>query len=167
MRSLPAGVCRVRPLTPRRPRFVNDAPKTVRDLTRIVVEDCDGDASRIWIGKRASEVKRTFDSVYGVGPWIANMAVLLLERASRMRFDDQDHLTMGIKPDTHTRRVLLRLGASDSQTDEAAIAAARSLNPRYPGELDAPLWRIGRGWCSAYDPDCPGCPVGRVCARRL
>jgi hypothetical protein len=45
---------------PRRPRYVNDAPRTLKELTRIVVEECGGDASNIWKGKRASEVKRTF-----------------------------------------------------------------------------------------------------------
>src|SRR3990172_6951510 len=32
---------------PKRPRFVNDAPRTVRDLTRIVVEEFEGDAANI------------------------------------------------------------------------------------------------------------------------
>src|SRR5512141_2341860 len=29
---------------PRKPRYVNDAPKTIRDLTRFVIEQCGGDA---------------------------------------------------------------------------------------------------------------------------
>jgi len=64
---------------PRRPRYVNDVPKTVKELTHIVVHECAGDASRIWEGKRASELHRTFRSIYGVGPGISSKAVLLIE----------------------------------------------------------------------------------------
>lgn len=151
---------------PRRPRHVNDAPRTLRDLTRIVVEECGGDASNIWKGKRASEVKRTFDSVYGVGEWIANMALLLIEKAFSYRFSADDHRTMDIKPDDHTRRVLFRLGISDSKNEKDAIEAARRLNPDYPGELDGILWLIGRTWCHPSNPDCQNCCMTKVCAKR-
>jgi endonuclease III len=152
---------------PRRPRYVNDAPRTVTELTRIVVQKCGGDASRIWIGKSASQVKRTFISIYGVGPGIANMAVLLIERAFPVRFNDVDRPSMDIKPDVHTMRVLYRLGAPEMEAENAAIIAARRLNPSYPGELDAPLWLIGRRWCDRWTPRCTTCPVTKVCEKRL
>ena len=152
---------------PRRPRFVNDAPRTVQDLTRIVVQDCEGDASRIWVGKRASEVKRTFASIHGVGPEIASMAVLLLERRFPIRFDDLDRPSMDIRPSVNTVRVLYRLGASREETKADAVETARLLNPSCPGELDEPLLWIGRDWCFATDPDCGRCPVELACARRL
>jgi endonuclease III len=149
---------------PRRPRYVNDAPRTVRDLTRIVVEECSGDASNIWKDKRAAQVNRTFTSIHGVGPGIANMGVLLIEQAFGVRFNDLDHMHMDIKPDVHTVRVLHRLGASAAETSEAAIEATRRINPSFPGELDSALWTIGRRWCSASGPDCEGCPISAVCA---
>jgi endonuclease III len=152
---------------PRRPRYVNDAPRTVTELTRIVVWRCGGDASKMWTGGSASQVKRTFLSIYGVGPGIANMAVLLIERAFPVRFDDQDRPRMDIKPDYHTMRVLYRLGASEVEAENAAITAARRLNPSYPGELDAPLWLIGRRWCDRWAPRCATCPVTSVCEKRL
>ena len=52
---------------PRRPRYVNDAPKTIQDLTPIVVDECDGDAANIWKEQSAAEVNRTFVTVHGVG----------------------------------------------------------------------------------------------------
>lgn len=151
---------------PRRPRYVSDAPRTLNELTRIVVEECGGDASNIWKGKRASEVKRTFLSIYGVGPGIANMAVLLIEAAFPIRFDDIDRRQMDIKPDVHTIRVLYRLGVSQAMTEQAAVEAARELNPEYPGALDGPLWNIGRTWCDAIAPRCFACCVEDVCAKR-
>ena len=152
---------------PRRPRYINDAPRTIKELTRIVVEECNGDASGIWKSKRASEVKRILMSIHGVGPGIANMGVLLIERAFNIRFDDLDHSRMDIKPDVHTKRVLYRLGVSGMETEQDAIEAARRLNPKYPGEIDGALWLIGRKWCHASNPNCPDCPMTRSCSKKI
>lgn len=147
-----------------KPRFVNDAPRTVKDLTHLVVHRHAGDAARIWQGKTAAQVKATFRQFHGVGPQIANLSVLLIEQRFGIRFSDLDHTQMDIKADTHTRRVLYRLGAALSDDTEAAIDAARALNPSFPGELDPPLWIIGRTWCHASRPECRNCPVLGVCA---
>jgi len=150
---------------PRRPRYVNDAPKTIKNLTSIVVRECGGDASKLWAGKLASEVKRTFQSIHGVGPGIAAMAVLLVERNFGVRFGDIDHLMMDVKPDVHIVRVLSRLGISRAPTVEEAIEAARRMHPTYPGELDAPLWYIGRNWCHKVSPECNKCPMTDHCPK--
>jgi endonuclease III len=152
---------------PRRPRYVNDAPKTIRDLTRIVIEECDGDASNLWEGRRAADVNRIFRSIHGVGPGIANMGVLLIEKAFGIRFSDLDRKNMDIKPDVHTVRVLFRLGASEAATEQAAIAATRRMNPAYPGEIDGALWEIGRRWCRATNPKCPDCPMTSLCMKKI
>jgi endonuclease III len=93
------------------------------------------------------------------------MAVLLIERAHGMRFSDFDHSRMDIKPDVHTMRVLYRLGIAPGINEGEAIAAARRLNPSYPGELDAPLWHVGRKWCASDTPLCEACPLEEVCAQ--
>lgn len=149
-----------------RPRYINDAPYTIRDLTTIVKEECNSSAEKLWEGKSALEVKRTLMSIHGVGPGIANMTVLLIEKAFPYRFKDLDRKRMDIKPDVHTRRVLFCLGVASSESDLAAVDAARRLNPEFPGELDGPLWWIGRNWCHARAANCVGCPVNLVCAKK-
>jgi endonuclease III len=146
-----------------RPRYINDAPKTVRDMTQKAIEEFGGDASKIWEGKRVNEVKKTLLSIHGVGIGIANMTVLLIEKAFSYRFADLDRKNMDIKPDIHTKRVLYRLGVIEYEMDESAIEAARTLNPSFPGELDGPLWWIGRNWCNASNPDCKNCPLSERC----
>jgi len=148
---------------PRHPRYINDAPRTIQELTQIVVEECGGNAANIWHGKRATEVNRIFQSIHGVGPGIANMGVLLIETAFGDCFDDLDRKRMDIKPDVHTKRVLYRLGISRAETEEAALDATRIMNPDYPGELDGGLWWIGRNWCYASHPDCERCPIKDYC----
>jgi len=152
---------------PRRPRYINDAPRTLQELTRIVVEECDGDAANIWKGKRAAEVNRTFISIHGVGTGIANMGVLLIATGFGVPFSNSDRKHMDIKPDAHTKRVLYRLGISEEETEEAAITATRMLHPEFPGELDGALWEIGREWCFASNPDCANCIMRSSCSRRL
>lgn len=91
------------------------------------------------------------------------MAVLLIERTYGIRFSDLDHRYIDIKPDVHTMRVLYRLGVALAQNETQAINAAKRLNPDYPGEIDAPLWLIGRNWCVPGTPRCEECPLVNVC----
>ena len=88
---------------PRRPRYHNDAPRTISDLTRIVVEEFGSNAALIWQDRSAAEVKATFRRIHGVGPGIASMAVLLIEGLS-YSVSDIDRSQMDIKPDVHTVR---------------------------------------------------------------
>jgi uncharacterized HhH-GPD family protein len=148
---------------PHKPRFVNDAAQTVKELSQLVVERYDGDAAGIWRNRSAAEVKRTFKSIYGVGQQIANLSVLLLEQRYNIHFSDLDHQKMDIKADSHTCRVLHRLGVAADDSPDEAVAAARRINPDYPGELDAPLWVIGRRWCKSTGPICSACPLQEVC----
>jgi endonuclease III len=152
---------------PKKPRFVNAAPMTLQELTILVVEEFEADAAQILEGKTSVEVKRTFQSIYGVGEGIANMAVLLIEAAYPIRFNDLERPTMDIKPDVHTMRVLYRLGVSEVESERDAIEAARSINPSYPGEIDGALWKIGRQWCHASNPNCGLCPMNSVCIKRF
>jgi endonuclease III len=94
------------------------------------------------------------------------MTVLLIESAFSIYFDDLDHRQIDIKPDVHTIRVLYRLGASEAMTDQAAVIAARKLNPEYPGALDLSLWNIGRTWCRPITPLCSVCEIGPFCEKR-
>ena len=148
-----------------KPRYINDAPRTIKDLTRIVCDEYGGDASLLWKGKHIAEVKRTFQSIHGVGEGISNMAVLLIKEAFSIRFDDLDKPHMDIKPDVHTMRVLYRLGVTSSQTTWEAIEGARRINPEYPGAIDGALWWIGRNYCHALNPECEKCYVEKVCEK--
>jgi len=121
---------------PHKPRYADAAPRTVQELTRMVVFGYGGDAARIWTGKSAAQVKRTFRNIYGVGEQISNMAVLLIEKAFGVRFHDLERPAIDIKADVHTMRVLYRLGAAATKTETAAIATARanrSFISRCPG----------------------------------
>src|SRR5262249_53431370 len=105
-------------------------------------------------------------SIHGVGEGIAAMAVVLIDKARlRNPFPPQDRAGMDVKPDVHVRRVLFRIGAAQDGSVASAIQAARWLNPACPGDLNEPLWNIGRTTCHPTSPECPSCPVTRECGR--
>jgi endonuclease III len=150
---------------PRKPRYISDASITVKGLAEIIVNEYDGQAQKLWENRSSKDVKATFERIYGVGPGIASMIILLLERWFKIYFDDIDHRNMDVKPDVHIIRVFQRLGFISELTSTAALEAARNLNPEFPGALDAPAWYIGRNWCTAFMPKCNQCPVTKVCPK--
>lgn len=148
---------------PRKPRYINAAPRTICELSRIVCEECGGDATQLWTGKTATQVQQTLLRVFGVGEGLANIAVLLVQKAYDFQFSDFDPRTIDKKPDVHTTRVLHRLGIIPIQAPMDALTGARRLNPGSPGDLDAPLWYIGKRWCHSLGSECASCPLVFVC----
>lgn len=152
---------------PKRPRFWKQAPATVQELTRLVVEEYAGKARAMWRGRPATSFQSILRGLPHVGPGLASMAIQLVERVFPGEMTGTETSALDIKSDVHTRRVLHRLGVASTMSDEAALAAARALNPKYPGQLDAPLWYVGHQWCHARQPNCGACFLTSVCPRRL
>lgn len=150
---------------PAKPRYISDAPRTIKALSKIVLNEYEGDVSRIWKNRTASYVKAVFQRIYGVGPGISSMIVLLLERCFGVRFSDIDHRNMDVKPDVHIVRVFHRLGFISEPNETDALNAARKLNPNYPGALDPPTWIIGKKWCTPTQPKCYDCPLNAACPK--
>ena len=152
---------------PAKPRYVSDAPRTMKQVALIVVNEFGGDTKKLWENRSSRAVKGILQRIYGVGPGIASMIVLLLEQWFKVQFNDVDHQDMDVKPDVHVIRVFFRLGFISKADSQTALNAARRLSPDYPGALDAPTWTIGRNWCSAYNPNCMDCPMGTSCPKIL
>jgi endonuclease III len=148
-----------------KPRYITDAPKTVKGLAQMVLKEYDGDARKIWQNHTSAYVKSVFRRIHGVGPGIASMIVLLLEKCFKINFTDLDHKNMDVKPDVHVVRVFHRMGFINVADSTEALKAARKLNPEYPGALDAPAWMIGKKWCAPFGPQCSACVIDAVCPK--
>ena len=147
----------------KKPRYVGDAVRTIHDVASVVAHKYGGSAEKMWLGRTAKEVHRSFTQIFGVGPGIASMILVLLHKHDLADLPDLDNID--VKPDVHVQRVMFRLGLSTSRSEGAAIEAARRYHPAYPGFLDPPLWRIGREWCFGERPNCAACPIGDVCPK--
>ncbi|TFH15478.1 hypothetical protein E4H04_08290 [Candidatus Bathyarchaeota archaeon] len=148
---------------PKKPRYLKAAPQTIKELSKIIINEYNGKTENLWKDKSAETLQKKLQTIHGVGPGIASMTILLLENTRGVFFSDYDHSKMDIKPDAHTTRVLFRLGFITEENTTLALHAARLINPGYPGEIDAPLWDIGRKWCVASSPLCDSCPLNTDC----
>ncbi len=146
------------------PRYPNKSVRTLRE-TAALVEEFDGNAATIWTGTTPRVVRKRLQRIYGVGPGLAAMVVLLLRDQYGFFRGEEDEID--IKPDVHVVRVLKRSGLIQCENDDLAVCAARQLSPQYPAELDWPTWDIGQRWCHRTNPDCDNCPLSAVCPRHI
>lgn len=166
MAAKPQTVVTAFAVSPKLHRFVNQVAGWVVRAAGVVADRYGGDASGIWNDRpSAMELRRRFDALAGIGQKKAAMAVEILERDLHVPLSD---LTgSDVAYDVHVRRVFLRAGLAQRDDVAEMVAVARALHPERPGELDNPAWDIGRRWCHRKSPDCPGCPLVKVCPRLI
>lgn len=147
-------------------RFVGTLPTWVSSAGGRIATEYAGDASRMWPeGASAREVAERLLEFDGIGQKKAAMTVELLERHFGVELQGLWDST--VARDVHVRRVFLRSGLIDVDTEEAMREAAARACPERPGRLDLPAWRIGRAWCRPTAPRCDACAIGSLCARRV
>lgn len=151
---------------PARPRYPGQSATTVIALGKLVRDSFGGDGKNVWQGRQMTDVLATLESLPGVGPGIAHMAVQELMDEVGYSPHPDDLPNLDVKADVHVVRVFYRLGISADETRDAALDAARRLHPRFPGLLDWPAWDIGRRVCRPQSPACGECPVSEFCERR-
>lgn len=140
--------------------------KVAHHAVRDIAEKYDGNAAKIWDGNPSSgTVVYRFLEFRGVAQKISSMAANILVR--HFRIPMSDHCGIDISVDTHTKRVVKRMGlVPQSATKEMIIWKARGLHPKYPGIFDYICWKIGREFCHQKKaPNCEGCPVRSDCPK--
>ena len=133
----------------------------VRAATRVSAE-LDGDVRRLWADRpTARTLQARFEAFDGIGQKKAAMAVEILARDFAVPLDEMSGSDVAV--DVHVRRVFVRAGLSASGSTDDIVRAARELHPLRPGELDVPVWMIGRNWCRPRSPKCSSCPISWAC----
>jgi uncharacterized HhH-GPD family protein len=149
-------------------RYRRKMPNWIIEASNLLVEKYDGKPQKIWSDSpRAGDLQRRFTEFKGIGQKKASMATNILVREKNVPVRGVDLSEIDVSSDVHVRRVFLRSGLIDADGVEAAVRAARLLNPKYPGELDLPAWYIGKQFCHPRMPDCPRCPLSTACPKRV
>ena len=149
-------------------RYRRKMPNWIIAATRLLVGRYDGKPESIWNDNpRADDLQRRFIEFKGIGQKKASMATNILVRDKHVQIRGVDLSGIDVSGDVHVRRVFLRAGLIDVDSVDAAVGAARLLNPKYPGELDLPAWYIGRKFCHPREPECSRCPVFSDCPKRI
>ena len=140
-----------------------EMPNCVHSAIRIIGDQYDGDASKMWSGRPSSAtVVYRFLQIHGVGLKIATMAANILVRGFKIKF--KDYYSIDMSADVHVKRVFHRLGLTEKKASpEEIIYRARGFYPEFPGLLDSPCWNIGRDWCRPRNPKCGQCYMKSVC----
>ena len=156
------GVFRAMSAKPMPHRFPVVGTRWIVQAARRVLQEFDGDVSRLWADRpTARALQARFETFDGIGQKKAAMAVEILARDFAIDLEDMNGSDVAV--DVHVRRVFLRAGLSPSDTIEDIVCAARELHPERPGELDVPVWLIGRTWCRPRSPNCATCPISWAC----
>ncbi|MBN2404057.1 MAG: hypothetical protein JXE06_00590 [Coriobacteriia bacterium] len=145
-------------------RFVHTVPRWVCSAAQRLVEEYEADASRIWPdGSHVLDVTERLLAFDGIGEKKAAMAVELLMRHFGVRLEGVECGTVAY--DVQVRRVFLRTGLIERDTPEDVRAAAARVCPEAPGQIDLPVWLIGRETCRPRRPACDRCRLTDVCPR--
>lgn len=149
---------------PKLHRFPTQTPRFVVAGAQGVLDDYEGDASAIWLDEpTAAELQQRLRAFMGISQKKAAMAVEILERDLGVKVRELSGSDVAF--DVHLRRVMLRTRLATEDTMKHMVGVARSLHPSRPGELDFPLWDIGRQWCHKQNPECGACALANVCPR--
>ena len=133
--------------------LANQKGRRIRSFVRWVKATF-GDYDLSPIRKMASEeITELFTSVEGIG--LKTVSVVLLFSLGRDVFP----------VDTHVRRICRRLGlVAESSTAEQTHRQMAPLVPKGKSlSLHVNLLRLGRTICRARAPQCPECPLRRLC----
>lgn len=144
-------------------RFNDTMAEVFYNAVHHIVNEYDGDASKIWSDNPGSAtVVCRFLELQGVGPKIATMATNILARDFHIPMSD--YICIDVSVDVHIKRVMERMGLIfEGCSNDYVIYKARELSPLYPGIIDAPLWQIGREFCHPNNPSCNDCTVKNEC----
>lgn len=153
----------------RMPKYLESAMQAIDRYS-----DGSGDAKCMWTGDglRGDDIVNRFKSILGVGDKIANMAVRILVTRFKQPIKRN---SIDVSVDVHVARVFPRLGLvhvdegmSKKEKKNLIVYKARELHPKFPAEIDPPLFIIGRDYCHETNPNCGDCRMEEFCdyARR-
>jgi len=140
----------------------SSAHKRVWRIARVIRNEYDGDARKIWKDSRPSVVIERLLKMK-MGDQISPMIVGALIDSKQISTEGESS-QVNVKADVHVRRVLGRVAfGSKPLTTEEAVEITRTMYPRKPWLLDMPLYTIGKSNCKAREPNCVDCKLAGVC----
>ena len=128
----------------------------VWDMAKRIAEKYGGDARNIWEGC-STEATLTKLLRLGLGPWVSRMTVGGLIDTGQISGQ------MGLKADTHVRRVLGRVFAGEKVSEKMAFRYGDSMIPSNSWLLDHSLFILGQKICTSRKPKCHSCYLDAEC----
>ncbi len=130
-----------------------------------VVNEYHSSVQKIWEDATALTIVDRLEQFVGISHKKASLACLLLWRD--LNVDVPDKQNIDIIYDVHIRRIFLRAGFCETDTQKDVIAAAKRINPDFPGYLTSAFWALGREICRPTEPRCEACPIAGFCKKQI
>lgn len=142
-------------------RYPNRMANYIYLAIKKIVNEYNGNAKEIWQNQKASVIVQRLEEFKGISHKKASLGTLLLVRDLDVNIEDKNNIDIAY--DVHIRRIFLRMGLVDKDTQDNVVNEAKKINPEFPGELTTSFWAIGREYCFANNPDCINCPLKDCC----
>lgn len=127
-----------------------------------IINNYDGNIENLWKRDSNSQnVIKNFEKFKGISHKKASLGALLLVRDLNIKLKNLEFID--IATDTHVKRVFLRMGLTNQDSNEDIVAKAKEINPEFPGELTLPFWVVGRDFCRPLNPNCKECLLSEFC----
>ncbi len=144
-------------------------------------DDYGGEVSKIWdVIDSPPELMKRFEAFYEIGQKKASFVINMLIGLKRINFPVPALRRTQVSNDKHVRQVLLRSGVFDDLVIKgirdkrrskafslAIVEVGRRLNEDNPGDIDLPLWDIGRVYCFNKRPNCKDCVLTNACEKKI
>lgn len=144
-------------------RYPNRMATYIYEAMLKILKEYNGDASGIWNNESADVIINRFEEFKGISHKKANLGTLLLIRDLEKKISNKN--AIDIAYDVHIRRIFLRIGLIEKDTENNVLQSARRINKNFPGELTTSFWTIGRKYCHASIPICEACPLNKYCKK--
>jgi len=140
--------------------------KRIHRIATNIVHKFNSDVRNVWKGRTADEVYEVLKNDVKVNlsrsDATINMIVLGLVGAGVVKGSSN------VKADMHVKKVLGRaILGGEIDRDVDAIKLAQHIYPENPGDIDLPLFDIGKRFCKPTQPLCLECPLTSICKYKL
>lgn len=144
-------------------RYPNRMATFIYEAMLKILKEYKSDASGIWNNESADVIINRFEEFKGISHKKANLGALLLIRDLGKNITNKKEIDIAY--DVHIRRIFLRTGLVEKDTENNVLQSARRINKEFPGELTTSFWTIGRKYCHVAMPICESCPLNKYCKK--
>lgn len=144
----------------------NKFPGWLRSAAEIIIEKYSGDPRDIWRDQDLDKIYKRLKEFPGIGDALAKLGQIDLARKYGVAGGASAKQSLKVKPDIIVRRVMYRVGISDSEKEKVVIDAIDEQNIRSEADFDAVVWDIGREFCKKTNPTCDKCHLNEECGRK-
>jgi endonuclease III len=143
----------------------NTFPLYLKSAANKIIDEYDSDSRNIWkvLPQDVQAIYDRFTEFKGIGDGLAKMAQFILVRNYGVAGGKANQHLMAIKPDILVRRVLHRLGLTETEKISHTISTVENIGLKSPADFDASTWVVGREYCFKTNPNCRECPIKIAC----